>query len=67
MYLWGCIRKSHRHKTKSLNVVDDAAVVWNSHENVWQSIPAVLELVHCYTASAGRHLEQQAACLNLTW
>jgi hypothetical protein len=57
IYLWGCIRKSHRHETKSLNIVDDAAVMWKSHENVWQLIRALLKLVHWYTANAGRHLE----------
>ena len=54
---WSCIRKSHRHETKSLNIVDDAAVMWNSHENVWQLIRAVLKLVDWYPASAGRHSE----------
>jgi len=46
VYLWGCIRKSHRRETKSLNIVDDAAVMWNSHENMRQLICAVLEPVH---------------------
>lgn len=57
IYLWGCKRKSHRHDTKSLNIVNDAVVMWNSHANVWQLIRAVLKPVHWYTASAGRHLE----------
>ena len=44
IYLWDCIRTSHRHETKSLNVVDGAAVMWNSHDNVWQVIRAVLTI-----------------------
>ena len=60
--LWSCIKKSHRRETKSRNIVDDAAVVWNSHESAWQVIWADLKLVHWYTTSAGFHLEHQAAC-----
>jgi hypothetical protein len=57
IYLWGCILKSHRHETKSLNIVDTAAVMWKSHESLWQVNRAVLKLVHWYTTGAERHLE----------
>jgi hypothetical protein len=45
IYLWGYIRRSHRRETKSLNIVDDAAVMWNIHEYMRQLIRAVLKLV----------------------
>jgi hypothetical protein len=61
IYLWGCIRKIHRQETKPLNIVNDAVVMWNSQENAWQLIRALLKQVCWYTASAGRHLEQPAA------
>jgi hypothetical protein len=57
IYLWGCIRKRHRHETKSRNIVVDAVIMWNGHESVWQVTRVVVGLFHWCTASAGCHLE----------